>query len=152
GDEALVLAEHLPKAIVVVDEDRVKGAREAIKLGAEVIILDDAFQHLRIKRDLNIVLVDAGEGFGTVLPFGKARERASAIRDADVVLLTNVTSEAKANKRMKRIGKYVSSSIPICTTYTLPEKISALNGSEELTIDALENVRVLALSSISKPQ
>ena len=59
GDEALVHREAVPEAIVVANPDRVAGAAMALAAGAEVLVLDDAFQRLDVLRDLNLCLVSA---------------------------------------------------------------------------------------------
>ena len=59
ADEPLVLARLVPGAIVVTDPDRMAGAARARGAGAEVLVLDDAYQHLRVARDLNIAVVSA---------------------------------------------------------------------------------------------
>ncbi len=61
GDEPVLLARRFPRAVVVVAERRPDAAREAVRLGAEVLLLDDAFQHLAIARDADVVLVDAAD-------------------------------------------------------------------------------------------
>ncbi len=91
NDEALELARKLPDVPHVQDADRVRGARRAIaEFGAELILLDDAFQHRRLARDLDIVLVDAlaPDGFGHVFPRGMLREPLSGWARADVIILT----------------------------------------------------------------
>jgi tetraacyldisaccharide 4'-kinase len=92
GDEPRLLAERLlGVASVVCDRDRVAAARWArAELGAEVFVLDDAFQHLRIARDLDLVTLDATEpwGGGHLLPRGRLREPASGLRRADCVVIT----------------------------------------------------------------
>ena len=72
---------------VVAEADRVDAARSAVAGGAEVLVLDDGFQHLRLRRDLDIVLIDATNpfGFGHCLPRGLLREPVSALGDADAV-------------------------------------------------------------------
>lgn len=92
GDEPLDIARHLPGVPVVVDADRARGGLEAKKLGADVVLLDDGFQHLRLERDLDLVLVDAGDpwGGGHLPPLGRLRERPSAVARADAVLITKV--------------------------------------------------------------
>ena len=95
GDEPTLLARRLPRAIVVVSERRVEGARKAAELGAELLLLDDAFQHLAIRRDLDIVLLDHMDPLGGGLPpFGRSREPASALSRADLFVLTGADSEA----------------------------------------------------------
>ena len=81
GDEPCMMAcrKQYP---VIVDRDRVRGARRAMaRFCPQVILLDDAFQHLRIHRDLNIVLMDASAplGNGKVLPAGRLRESFHAV-------------------------------------------------------------------------
>jgi len=92
GDEPVLLARRHPRAVVVVAERRAEAAREAIRLGAEVLLLDDAFQHLAIARDADVVLVDAGDPWGGGFPpSGRAREGPSALSRADVVVVTRAS-------------------------------------------------------------
>jgi tetraacyldisaccharide 4'-kinase len=90
SDEAGLLAERLPDVPVVVNPDRVAGGREAIARGADVLVLDDGFQHRRLARDLDIVLVDAVHpfGYGAVLPAGLLREPPSGLARAHLVVRT----------------------------------------------------------------
>ena len=92
GDEPRLLAERLlGVASVVCDRDRVAAARWArAELGAEVFVLDDGFQHLRIARDLDIVTVDATApwGGGHMLPRGRLREPVSGLGRAGCVVIT----------------------------------------------------------------
>ncbi len=92
GDEPRLLAESLLGiAAVVSDANRVAAARYALdNLHARVFILDDGFQHLRIARDLNIVMLDATSpwGGGHVLPRGRLREPAEGLRRADIIIIT----------------------------------------------------------------
>lgn len=86
GDEPLVLAAHAPGVPVLVGRDRrIVGHHAVSQLGAEILVLDDGFQHHRLARDLDLVAVDAvsGLGNGRVLPAGPLREPSSSLRDAD---------------------------------------------------------------------
>lgn len=91
SDEAMVLRRRCPGAKVIVDPDRVAAARRAIDGGADVLILDDGFQHRRIARDLDVVLIDATApfGHGYPLPRGLLREPTRSLRRADLVVLTH---------------------------------------------------------------
>ncbi len=85
NDEALELAQSLPQVPHLQNRDRVQAALEAIgELGAQLILLDDGFQHRRLARDLDLVLVDALEpfGFGHVFPRGTLREPLAGWRRA----------------------------------------------------------------------
>ena len=92
GDEPHLLARSLKGAIVVVGSDRIEGARCAAAAGAVVVILDDGFQHRRLRRDLDIVVLDGRAPFdgGRVLPRGFLREPPSSLRRAQLVVLTRV--------------------------------------------------------------
>ena len=91
NDEAMELAACLPGIPHVQDRDRVRGARQAVEQSAcDVLVLDDGFQHRRLRRDLDIVLIDALQpfGFSHVFPRGTLREPLSGLNRADVVVLT----------------------------------------------------------------
>lgn len=91
NDEALELEQRLPDVPHLQNPDRVAAAQIAIEeLESQLILLDDAFQHRRIARDLDIVLLDALEPFGFehLLPRGTLRETLAGLRRADVVVLT----------------------------------------------------------------
>ena len=109
GDEPFLLATRIPRTVVVVDEQRVRGARYAAqKLGAQVMILDDGFQHRALYRNLNIVLIDASHPpFGmSMLPAGHRREPLRSLKRADVILLTKVTPASDSEAIKKRTEKY----------------------------------------------
>ncbi|MFO1407247.1 MAG: tetraacyldisaccharide 4'-kinase [Steroidobacteraceae bacterium] len=89
GDEALLHARRSPH-VVVIGADRAGAAGIAVGRGAEVVVCDDGLQHLALARDLEIVVVDGGRGFGTgwLLPAGPLREPASRLERADVLVVT----------------------------------------------------------------
>ena len=92
GDEPYWYAENIPEAYVITCRDRVKAANYAItKFAPDVIILDDAFQHRKIKRDIDIVLVDSVKLFGNGkhLPAGPLREDLNGLKRADKLLVMN---------------------------------------------------------------
>ena len=91
SDEVRLIRERVPEAQVIVSPDKLLGARQAAAAGAEVVILDDGFQHRRLQRDLDIVMVDAAAPFanGLQLPVGGLRESPGALGRADLVFLTH---------------------------------------------------------------
>jgi tetraacyldisaccharide 4'-kinase len=105
GDEACLLARRLPGIPVAVGRERALAAlglmREA---GADLVILDDGFQHRRLERTLDVVLVDAGAPFGNgrLLPAGPLREPPSALRRAGFVLLTRRGEDPAGEERTLR--------------------------------------------------
>ena len=138
GDEAQMFAELLPNAIVIVDEDRVHGALEAKQLGAEVIVLDDGYQHLRLKRDLNILMVDRTSS--PVLPFGRSREPANAARAADLI----ISNDGKDSRDIdsKKVNVVLRSTASSLMSFAVPD----------VSLSELKNKRILALSSIANPE
>ena len=100
GDEVLVHQQAVPEACVVADPDRAVGAERAMARGAEVLVLDDAYQRLDVRRDLNIAVVSAEttRAVRWSLPAGPWREGLQALDRADAVIVTRkrATSEAAA--------------------------------------------------------
>lgn len=90
NDEMKVLSELLPDTPHVQDPNRTAGAKRAIAEGADCIVLDDGFSHLRLARDLDILLFDALNpfGFGRMLPRGLLREPLSSVRRAKFAIFT----------------------------------------------------------------
>jgi tetraacyldisaccharide 4'-kinase len=90
GDEPNQLARKFSNLIVVVDEKRARGAQKAVDLGAEMILLDDGFQHRYLHRDLNLVVMTAGEILNGdwLLPAGNRREPMSSLKRADDLIIT----------------------------------------------------------------
>jgi len=109
SDESHELAAVLPGVPHVLDPDRVRGGARLIERGADVVVLDDGFQHRRLGRDLDLVLVDAMDPFGggRTLPAGGLREPIPGLARADLVLLTRsdrVDAERRAEiwRRVER--------------------------------------------------
>ncbi|HEY8563673.1 MAG TPA: tetraacyldisaccharide 4'-kinase [Pyrinomonadaceae bacterium] len=121
GDEPLELAKKLlgSKTIVVADADRVAAAKWAIeKFGANAFVLDDAFQHRRARRDLDVVLLDATNPFGNrkTLPFGILREPLENLKRADLFILTraDLVDETQITSYKLQITKF-NPAAPIIT-------------------------------------
>ena len=92
GDEPVALSRRLPGVVVAVAARRADAAKLALPLSCDVFLLDDGFQHLALKRDVNLVLLDARDPFGggRLPPAGRLREPLDAIRRADAIVFTRV--------------------------------------------------------------
>lgn len=107
GDEPLMLARAMPGVPVIIDKNRSEGGKLAEReYGADVLILDDGYQHLGLERDLNILLLDATDPFGgfELAPFGRLREPLYGLRRADAVIITRADrafDQAQANAIIK---------------------------------------------------
>jgi tetraacyldisaccharide 4'-kinase len=100
NDEALLLARLCPGVPHVQDKDRVRGARALVARGADAIVLDDGFQHRRLARDVDLVLIDATRPYGlpapkqggapveALLPRGLLREPSTSLARADAIVVT----------------------------------------------------------------
>ncbi|MFA5831992.1 MAG: tetraacyldisaccharide 4'-kinase [Bacteroidota bacterium] len=153
GDEPAMIARNLKRAIVIVDEDRVRGAKKAVKeFGAEVIILDDGFQHRYLKRTKDIVLLDAEQmPFDTMLlPAGYRRELLSSLKRADVQLITKakIDDDSKGSISRVRIGngqqKFSSS--------FRPSGIKNVFGDVMQSLEILKGHTAVAFCGIAKPE
>jgi len=153
SDEAEVLRRQT-EAPVHPDPDRVASAAAAVADGADVLVLDDGFQHLRLRRDLDIVLIDATcpLGYGHVLPRGLLRERPRALADADAVVITRsdlVEPEALAALR-ERLGRLA----PQASLHLAGHVPSAAidGGDVRLEPSALAGKRACAFCGIGNPR
>jgi tetraacyldisaccharide 4'-kinase len=102
-DEPALHRLWFPDLPVVAEKDRLRGAGRAMEQGADVLVLDDAFQHRRLRRDLDIVLV-AAETWSRhprLLPRGPYRETPRSLRRADVVIVTRRTASAEQAARVE---------------------------------------------------
>lgn len=89
GDEPLMLAEHLDGAIVIAGADRARSAAAAEALGATVHVLDDGFQHLRVERDIDIVMIEPRDLEDEVFPSGRLREPIDALDRAGAIVVVD---------------------------------------------------------------
>jgi tetraacyldisaccharide 4'-kinase len=152
GDELLVHATLNPDVPVLANADRVAGVREARARGADCVVLDDAFQHRRLARTADWVLVAAerGAAIGRLLPAGPAREPASALRRADVVIVTRKSATRNAAEALaSRIAHDMDVETAICHL-ALDAVVDALSG-EPHPLQRLRGARLLAVAAIGAP-
>ncbi len=153
-DEPAILVESCPQAKVIVNPDRVAGAKEAIKkFGAKVLIMDDGFQHRRLARDLDIVTIDATLpfGYGKLLPAGLLREPVNALKRADAIVITrsNQVSESELNKIEEKIQK-IKPSIVIARSIHSPV-CARTTDNKEIGIEQLKGKKIFAFCGIGNP-
>ncbi|MCP4298897.1 MAG: tetraacyldisaccharide 4'-kinase, partial [Proteobacteria bacterium] len=92
NDECLALIENLQDVPVLAGRDRVKNGERAISdFGVDCVVLDDGFQHLKLKRDLDVVVIDALNPFGgeNLIPRGSLREPLQNLERADVFIISH---------------------------------------------------------------
>lgn len=153
NDEALVLENNLIDVPHLQDADRVKLAHIAIdELERDLLVLDDGFQHRRLKRDLDIVLVDATNpwGFGWCLPRGLLREPKSGLRRAGMILITR--ADLVDEQTLQTLQNEIHSIAPRCPIVISKHSPQTLhNTQDELSLDPLKNRPVAAFCGIGNP-
>ncbi len=156
NDEHRVLAANLPDVPHLLDACRVRGARAAIdKSGADSIILDDAFQHLAIHRDLDIVLVDATRPFGNgrLLPSGTLREPARQLRRAGAVVLTRTDAVSEDQlERVRHAVRPLARSALLAESLHAPTRLARLDGAPAESCEWLAGKRVFWFCGIGHPR
>lgn len=147
GDEPALMAGLLEGVPVVVGRDRYTAGVEAVeRFSPDVILLDDGFQHLRLERDLNILLVDSTEGFGNgyLLPRGPLREPISTARRADAVLVKGGKHPPDGVPRGLPCGEF---DYTPARAYRLGSGPGASTGTS-----LLSGKKVTAVSAIARPE
>jgi tetraacyldisaccharide 4'-kinase len=153
GDEPLEMALRLPGVPIVVDADRARGGREAVRLGATILVLDDGFQQLGIGRDLDLVLIDAGDpwGGGRLPPRGRLREPISALGRASAVLVTKLRTDLDSVRGdiVQRV-RTVAGDVPVLGARMEASRVRTPDGWQPPAV--LKGRRVLAFAGVARPQ
>lgn len=154
GDEPYWLAYNAQKTAVLTCRDRVSSAQNAIiNQQAKVLILDDGFQHTRLHRDFNIMLIDGNLKFGNgkLLPQGPLREPLTEIKRADYIFIMNKRSlDVKAIQECEKFAFEISERFkkPSVVCNFAPAGIFALKTEEEL----LAPQKIYAFAGIGQPK
>ncbi|HUK82287.1 MAG TPA: tetraacyldisaccharide 4'-kinase [Verrucomicrobiae bacterium] len=153
GDEPYMLASNLKDVVVLVDKDRVKSGRYAIRrFGCDTLLLDDGFQYLSLKSRLDICLIDRNAPFGNhfLLPRGTLREPIVNLKRADYVFITK-SSELGAKKLRKAIRQFnTKAEIIECAHH--PLYLQDVFTAERTDLKALRSLNVAAISGIAVPE
>ena len=158
GDEPLVHRRLVPQAIVVANPDRVAGAVAARAQGAQVFVLDDAYQLLGVGRDLNIAVVSA-EGAAASpwpLPAGPWREGRNALGRADLIVVTRKrVSPAAAGALADQLGgarRGEGAAAPICMARLAVSHLEGMQSGRRQELAVLAGRRVVAAAGIADPE
>jgi len=153
GDEHLVHERLVPEAIVVRDPDRAAGAARARAAGAQALVLDDAYQRLDVVRDLNVALVNV-EGLSAApwpLPAGPWREGLSALRRADLIVVTRRRAPAAEARRVaERLGARWPAT-PVAVLHLAVAGFEGMQSGRRLRLVEVAGKRVLAVAGIADP-
>ena len=157
GDEPYLMARRCPHAIVAVGADRYAlGQWVLSRLPLDCFVLDDGFQHLKVKRDLDIVLIDATNPFGNnqMLPTGILRESLSGLKRADAIVVTR----ANLVKDVSKIKAEILRINPNCQIFVSQNKfINAVKLKELLSKEStdqkskIKNLKLMAFCALGNP-
>ncbi len=153
ADEAVLLARRLPGVTVLTGADRSRLIRFAVaQYGAEIILMDDGFQHLRVQRDLDLVLMDARRplGNGALLPGGILRECPQALHRCHAIILTRCGSEGLFEEAKGLLTPLVPGK-PLWRANHQPADWMPLGETNPLPLSALTATPVLAFCGIARP-
>jgi tetraacyldisaccharide 4'-kinase len=155
GEDEPLVHKHLNRGVeVVIGRDRVRGIREAVACGADVVVLDDGFQHRRAARDLDILLIsaDGWRGDATLLPAGPWREPLRAARRASLIILTCKTAGAGKVDALRRAVAAAAPQVPQAVArFRLGELCSTTTG-QTMPLSVLHDAKVLAIAAIADPE
>jgi tetraacyldisaccharide 4'-kinase len=156
GDEPVLMAAKLPAIPVLTGPRRYLTGKAAIdRFGADVLVLDDAFQHRQIHRDINVLLMDSQSpvGNGLTLPAGPLREPLSALRRADIIIATGMMDGLHPSVAIQAILKKEADEdhIPVFQGCHCPVDLVRADSGDAIPLDALQGRKVLAFSGIARP-
>jgi tetraacyldisaccharide 4'-kinase len=154
GDEPYLLAEKLRGVPVIVGRERwVTGQVAVGRFRTEVAILDDGFQHLSLKRDLNLLLIDSSCPFGNqkLFPRGVLREPLSQVSRADAIVLTKAKLDANIEVLKRKFSK-LGVRVPVFRVDYKPGEVRVLGAERSLPPASLSGKKVLAFSGIAQPE
>lgn len=153
GDEPYLLAEKLKGVPVIAGKKRWVSGQYAInRFQSEVVILDDGFQHLPLKRDLDLLLIDSSCPFGNgyLFPRGVLREPLSRLSRADAIILTKVGQSGNIKKLKKNLSEIVDDH-PIFQVDFAPGEVRVYGKEASLPPECLQGKRVIAFAGVAKP-
>lgn len=153
GDEPFMLAKNLKKVAVLVDRDRVKSGLYAIDhLGADLLLLDDGLQYLKLRHRFDIVLIDREAPFGNefLIPRGTLREPPEHLRRATHIIITKCNG-SDLSHLYERIRQFNQTAEIIECSHRPVELCNMITG-ETLPLDHLNGLKIGVLSGIASPE
>jgi len=154
GGDEIIVHERLNEGIpVIAVADRVRGIRQAIAAGVNVVILDDAFQHRRAGRDADVLLVNADAWLGKprLLPVGPWREPLRSARRATLVIITRKTADRSAVADVRRALANVAPRVPVAIAHLSPGELRSTATGQTLPLHALRGADLTAIAAIAQP-
>jgi tetraacyldisaccharide 4'-kinase len=163
GDEAYMIQDQVPEAVVIVGRDRVATLAHAVRdYRPDYVLLDDGFQYLRLKRAMNILLIDGARLLGNehLLPVGPMREPLSQIARADLIFLTKTVSEAAmqaVDAWVKRYAPLKRQTLQVVPVEFQPVGLRSLSdfrllNKHPIPFEQFAGRPVIAFSAVAQPE
>lgn len=154
GDETRVHERLNPGMPVIASPDRVRGIREAIAYGVDVVVLDDAFQHRRASRDADVVLVSADGWVGRprLLPAGPWREPLRSARRASQLIITRKVAGEETVADVKRALTNAAPRVPTAVIHIAPAGLTSTSTGQSLPLQTLRGADLTAVAGIAHPE
>jgi len=154
GDEPALIRHHAPECVLIKAARRADGARLATEVfQCDVVVLDDAYQHVQIARDENICLIDASNPFGNghLVPRGILREPLSALKRATRIEFTRCDQTSNLEGLVAQV-KAIVPGTPLRFTVHAPDGFWRVADGTETALDELREGQVTAVSAIANPE
>lgn len=156
SDEYMVLAENLPEVGHYTHPSRYRAGMEAVgKENPDIFLLDDGFQHWQLRRDLDIVLVDALNpfGYGRLTPRGMLREPLRALRRADVFVITRSNqAQVRVIDSLKQTLRRFNPEAPLVVTHHEVRGLRDVRTRKGRDVESLKGKKVLGFCGIGNPR
>lgn len=155
NDESRLLKSELPDVPILIGSKRYETAMEYLKnQRADMFLMDDGFQHLPLKRDLDILAIDATNPFGNghLLPRGILREPKSALKRAGVFVLTKTDLGADNLVQLRSLLKMINPKAPIIESIHRPKIFVDVRTAQEYPLDYFRDHKFCLVSGIGNPR
>jgi tetraacyldisaccharide 4'-kinase len=155
GDEPVMLSRALPDIPIVINKDRFEGGRFAEQeLGAQVLVLDDGYQHMQLARDLNLLVLDATDPFGSfqMAPLGRLREPLYGIRRANAVVVTRAHRPFDQAQLLSILSYYCGEKVPVMYTYSTISQLRLLKNDETYEASEFRGWNCFVMCGIGNPR
>jgi len=140
GDEAAMIAQKLKSIPVLIGKNRIQAGEKAKELGVQVLILDDGFQHLKLKRNLDIVLIDGSKTLSRekIFPRGRLREPLAGLRRANLIIIS------RAQEQMKDLAAEIKLIHPAAPVFKMRYRV--------IGADQFAGRKAFAFAGIAEPE
>ncbi len=155
GDEEKLLSGRLAPIPVLVNPDRIASGQKAVReFGADLVLLDDGYQQWRLKKDVEILMVNAEAPFGNghLIPRGTLREPSAAAGRADIIVIKAETGSLDLARQAEEQIRLHNKTAPVFVAVYKPVSLSAWPLGEKVPLKVIKKSTICSLAGIAKPE